>query len=94
MILKPCPVSTDRFNYIASDNTFVADASDLNGFGRVYDDACDLGVTLVSAKTGREVVFVVTAERRDGEGEILFWELRPATLDTRRSPGTVQIYND
>lgn len=48
MILRPCPVSTDRFHWQPERRLFVGEYSDLNGLGRVYDDACDLGLTLVS----------------------------------------------
>lgn len=93
MILRPAPVSTDRFTYIAARNEFVADASDLPQLARVFDDACDVGLTLVSAKTGREVVFAVKHEERDREGDLLWLELGPATTH-RHFYGTVRIFND
>jgi hypothetical protein len=103
MILRPNPVHSSRFHYSAIENTFSAEASDLapisshNGslFGRVYDDACDEGLTLVSARTGREIVFVVEHVERDREGELLFWELLPADLGVRHSTGfKLRVYND
>lgn len=97
MILTPSPVSTSRFTYISARNEFVAEMSDLeaNGvqFGRVYDDACDEGLTLVSHKTGTRVVFAVDGVERDAEGDIVAWTLRPA--DPRKwGCGTVRIFND
>lgn len=93
MILKPSPVSTRRFTYLPEDKMFVAEASDLPGFGRVYDDACDEGLTLVSHQTGTEVVFVVDYVERDREGDLLYRDLRPAD-PRQRGLGTVRIFND
>jgi hypothetical protein len=89
MILKPAPVSTRQFTYGAESHSFVAEMSDLNGFGQVYDDAADVGFTMVSSRTGREVVFVVADEQRDGEGDILFW-----TLKSTDGKFTATIFND
>lgn len=91
-ILTPAQVSTDRFTYDGATNTFIADASDLPPFGRVYADACDVGLTLVSAKSGCSVVFAVSREERDGEGELLYTELRAASGEWRY--GTVRVFND
>lgn len=88
---KPCPVSTRQFTWLADQRTYVGEISSTYGLGRVYDDACDEGLTLVSAKTGREVVFVVT-ETGVREGEIFDWTLRPAYdkyLDV-----TIKLLND
>jgi hypothetical protein len=72
MILKPHRVSSSKFTY--HQGTFVCEDSDfgkvglIDRLGQVYDDACDLGFTIVSQKTGREVVFAQDGEdRRDGE---------------------------
>lgn len=58
MLLNPSPVCSSLFSF--KDNVFVTDASDLGDFdlGRVYDDACDEGFTIISAKTGKAAVFV------------------------------------
>lgn len=93
-LLNPKPVSTNRFTYHSGTATFVAEASDLgrDPFGRVWDDACDIGLTLVSARTGAQVVFAVAGEARDGEGDLLYWDLLPAD---RNAPALkVRVYND
>lgn len=94
-LLHPPRVSTDRFHYDAATGTFMADASDLSDLrlGRVYDDACDEGLTLVSATTGTELVYAVHQEHRDREGELLFTELRPAPGQTSHR-FRMAIYND
>lgn len=74
-MLKPIATSTRQFTYNAATRHWVACISDTNGLGRVYDDAVDQGLTLVSTRTGREIVFVVwDVETRDGD--ILLWSLR------------------
>lgn len=73
-VLKPAPVSIAQFSYDSVRREFTGEVSATNGFGRVYDDACDTGLTVVGA-TGREVVFVVTDEHRDAEGDVTSWTL-------------------
>lgn len=92
MILSPTRVSTDRFTFVASQSLFVSEASDLPPLGRVYDDACDEGLTLVSAKTGREIVFAVNHVERDREGDVLYWDLKPVPGESQ--VWTVRIFND
>lgn len=75
MLLKPAPVSTRQFTYDKATRTFTAEISETNGLGRVWDDSTDEGLTLVSTRTGAEIVFVVVAEERDAEGELQAWKL-------------------
>lgn len=94
MLLRPNPVRTDRFTWVPASKTFVAEASDLGvALARVYDDACDVGLTLVSHVTGTEVVCAVHHEIRDGEGELVATVLMPVGP---RSPltFTVHVLND
>jgi hypothetical protein len=95
MILRPTPLPTERFTYVPAQNMFVAEASDLPALERVYDDACDEGLTLISQRTGREVVFGVEGvERdRDGDGDVQYWDLRPV-CPAEWAAGTVRIFND
>jgi hypothetical protein len=88
-ILKPAPVSTRQLAYDATRKLFVGEISSTRGFGRVYDDACDEGLTLVSHLTGAEVVFAVWDKKRDAEGDVLSWELR--SVDGRY---TMTLFND
>lgn len=93
MILKPSPVSTTRFTYVPAQNMLVAEMSDLPGFGQVYDDACDEGMTLISHRTGVEIVFAVEHVERDRDGDIAYWDLRPVR-SKEWAAGTVRIFND
>ncbi len=94
MILKPSPISADRFFYHAAERTFCADLSDLGhgfNFGQVYDDACDVGLTLVSPRTGKEIVFAISGEKKR-DGELLWIDLVPADFTDKRF--TVRLFND
>ena len=98
MILNPLPVQSGRFTWIADSREFVAELSDLGGsFGRVYDDACDEGLTLVSSRhPGKPgIVFVINHEQRDADNDVLYWDLVPASLALRSTvPFTVRVFND
>lgn len=70
MKLQPLIYCSSKFTW--RGNTGYADISDLSGkmapHGLIYDDAIDVGFTVKSARTGREVEFVHThPEYDDGE---------------------------
>lgn len=87
------PVSTDRFVYDPERRVFSAFASDLPAFARVFDDACDVGLSLVSARTGRAVPVTVDGTERDAEGDLLSWTLRPVAA-ADRGLFAVVVFND
>ncbi len=93
-------VSTSRFSYSRDDRTFVAEMSDfgrLNVFHQIYPDSCDEGLTLISAKTGAEVDYIVTHTEVD-DGDTLFWLLEPTKQSCRWVPAArqtkIKIFND
>lgn len=103
-ILHPVSYSMERFGIGAvkhgSETMFTAEASDLKnlsggGFrlGRVYDDACDVGFTMVSHHTGKEVVFRLEHREMDREGDLLWWDFSSVTLP-HKGKFTVRVYND
>ncbi len=62
-------------------------------FGRVWADACDLGLAIRSHKTGKEFRFTLDSERAEGkEGEILCWSLTP--VDINCPVKKVFVFND
>lgn len=95
-ILRPTPVPTNLFTVSRDGRGLILAAclSDLTRypFGRVFDDACDEGFTLVSHNTGTEIVCAVSAEVRDADRDLVCVELKPVT------PGapdfTVRLFND
>lgn len=100
MLLTPRPVSSDLFTGHRENDAMrvlVAEMSDLPGdLERVWNDACDVGLTIVSQRTGRSIVFCVEHEQRDAEGDLMWLDLRPASLtERRRHPNLiVRLYND
>lgn len=95
MLLKPAPVSTRQLSYSPATRTFIGEISSTNGFGQVWDDSTDEGLTLVST-TGTEVVYVVQDVDVDKrEGEVRSWTLIPAAGQDARANGTsIKLFND
>ncbi len=98
-LLHPSPISSDRFT--VGNNVLSVEASDLGRdfrLGPVYDDACDEGFTVVSARTGLEAVFYAAREIRDREGELQMhvFQITPESARMLGVPSTfrVEVYND
>jgi len=98
MLLTPHPyVHSDQLTWVPQSRNFVAEMSDIGGFGRVYDDSADVGLTLVSRYPGHDdMVFVVDHEKRDSEGEVLYWKLKPVNPSQQRKTGhfNITVFND
>lgn len=80
MLLKPTPICSSKFSF--KNNTFITEASDLGRglfLGRVYNDACDEGFTIVSEKTGKGAVFALYNHDEDGEGDLVAWIFKCVT---------------
>lgn len=95
--------TTKLFSYDRRTGRLVTEASNLGSAGqelfhRIYQDACDEGITLISHKTGREAKFYLDQVHKDHDGDIQVWILRPTTETVRANPGlrgvTVHILND
>ncbi len=67
--------SVRQFSWDPNIRCLAAELSDTNGLGRVLDDACDLGLIVEGLKRTDDVVFLVTDEIRDREGELQSWSL-------------------
>lgn len=97
MLLTPSKVSSSLFSF--KDDKFVAEVSELGKtlnfrsfqFGRVFDDACDIGFTIVSEKTGKHAVFAMTNRLYDTE-ELQAWEFVCVTPGLQYLKAT--IFND
>lgn len=96
--LRPASVGTDQFTWVPADKMFVAEASSLPRFERVWNDSCDEGLTIVSARTGEAVTFTVHHTEIDDEGDLLYWDLVPAANLAAIVRGAehvrVRVYND
>ena len=94
-------ITTSLFLYNKPNRSFLADASDLgNGplFHRIYPDACDVGITLISHQTGKEVTYYLEKEGRNRDNEVTHWILKPTPESIRKVPACrhtyVTIFND
>jgi hypothetical protein len=93
------PIDSARFSF--KDNTFVAEASDLMGndlMRQIYDDACDVGFAILSNKTRVIVVYYLSEEKRDTDGDITAWVYKPIPEHARKNLAIaktqVVIFND
>lgn len=94
-LLRPCPCSTRSITFDRENNLLVGEISSLGvgvTFERVWNDACDEGLTLISHRTGTEVVYAVE-DVKSCEGDILYWTLIPANYRERFLP-ELRLYND
>lgn len=96
---RPAPtklrnLSTRWFTYDSRKRTFTADASDLPLVRLELPEEGE-GFRMLSQRTGREMLVVQThVEYGPGEdGEVLWWEFRPAN-PRQRDLFVAVIYND
>jgi hypothetical protein len=96
-------ISTDQLTYSKESKRFSCEASNLNGncgslFHRIYPDACDAGLTIISARTGIPVDYYVDEYKLDSDGEIWGWDLKPTPESIRKVPSasgtSLLIFND
>lgn len=93
MILKPSPICSSMF--VFNNNTFIGEISDFGpkfDFGRVYDDACDEGFSIISKKTGKHAVFAFENHETDLEGELIAWVFKCVTPGLKYLEA--KIFND
>lgn len=78
----------------------VAEASDigLRDFVRLYDDAADVGLWIQNRNSGASVAFYLSEERRDADGDVQVWILRPVAEHVRhglcRPDAEIHVLND
>ena len=95
--------SSDSFDYDPATKCFTAEISDLAAvcntfvFHWVYDDAMDLGLSIVSSRTGAEIIYAAEVDI-DDEGDVMQWTLYPTPESIQQHPSclgtTVVVYND
>jgi len=97
-------IPSKLFTVTRSDDgvEFLTELSDLkaagrNPFGRLYDDAADVGFVMRSDRTGEVVVYALASEEHSEDGDLL-WLFRPTQASARRVPAAadtvVTILND
>lgn len=94
MLLKPAPVSSSSFTFDKTNNLFISEFSTIGRAfkpGRVYDDAIDVGFSIISERTGNHVVFAEneTVYNEDGVESVSFVCVTPGFKHLK-----AVIYND
>lgn len=102
MIIKHLIAHSTEHCTLNGRYTMVVEASDLGlkpgfKFEQIYDDACDVGLTMKSHVTGREITFFLQEEIRSAD-ELQGWQLKPIPELIRKHPQlaglTLIIFND
>lgn len=91
-VLRPKPVNGTMFIWHAPTRTYYIDMSQLGGFGRVYDDACDEGLTIISRFGTREAVCAVE-DQHVVDGEVKAWILKPVKPKYKGADFTIMVFN-
>ena len=85
-------ISTDMFFYNKVEKCFSQELSTLSGgrqnkevFHRLYADACDDGLQLISHKTANVCTFYINRTHRQS-GDITHWELLATPESVRKLP--------
>lgn len=88
MLLATHTVKTNVFTHDKAIKRFVAEISDLDNikFLPLYDDACDVGLTLVSSKTLATSRWHLVETSRDNDHDITAWVLHPTAGTLRYFP--------
>jgi hypothetical protein len=81
----------DRGTLTATASDFGTPRDGLWWLGRLYNDACDVGIVIRSELTGEERRFVLS-KQVEREGEVLYWEFAP--VERLQHVGLVTIFND
>lgn len=58
----------------------------LGGIQQVWSDSIDAGFVMVSARTGKEAIFVVTEIKMDPSRDVVFWKLSPTYSSYNKNP--------
>jgi hypothetical protein len=92
-------INSAKLNY--SKGVFTVEASDLGPapiFHNLYKNAADVGITIISSRTGAEAHYFLYARNLDAHGEVVSWSLAPTYETIQRLPGAaltrVTILND
>lgn len=82
---------TSQFEWNSNTRTFTAEASELRTFSidRLFNDAIDIGIELVSTMTTRSVKCHLTDTIRNNDGDIDMWKFRNDKLNF-----DVVVFND
>ncbi len=86
------PYSLSKFSYDKETGVLATEAStlQLTRFEQIYDDACDVGISIISHKTGNVETFYLNDTHYVGD-DLAHWTLKPVNSKKNLS---VIIFND
>jgi 5,10-methenyltetrahydromethanopterin hydrogenase len=84
--------SLSKFSYDKETGVLATEAStlQLTRFEQIYDDACDVGISIISHKTGNVETFYLNDTHYVGD-DLAHWTLKPVNSKKNLS---VIIFND
>lgn len=104
MQLNPHIRLTLDFTRNAEEKYFSAEASSLGfragmePFGPLYDDACDVGITLDNPETGNRTHWYLQSPETDADNDVVQWTFKPTHETLRAHPKLagwyLTIWND
>ncbi len=98
MQLHPTPLSCNGMTRHGNDLLVEASTIGFQRCERLYDDACDEGVVLVSPRTANLVRWFHTDTVRDADQDVVEWVFKPCSESVAKTPNvadlTLRIIND
>lgn len=101
MKLNPTLVGSSHFTHVAAKKVLVTELSDLGrsfSMKPLYDDACDVGLTLINERTGNVTRWYFAQDVVDADGDLMHIELRPTHESVATNPAidgyTMLLLND
>ena len=97
------PISSEYFTYDSKDKTFSVWISDTNGkldWKQLYDDACDIGFSMMSESSGKVATFSLleAVSTGDADDEVTHWIFEPTHESVQENPQLkgvkVIVWND
>ena len=95
MKLPLTEITSSQFFYDKPKGRFIIEMSCLRNpdlFRRMYDDAADIGFTMISARTGTKVRYYLARRDTDKDGSTAAWVFEPA--DKAGMDTSVVVFND
>jgi hypothetical protein len=88
--------SSHKFTFDREQNIMIGEISELARpvMGQVYPDACDIGFTISSVRTGRNEKFRLCEEKTNENGEATVWILEPVNQKLRQTGLKIHLLND
>ena len=92
-LIKTTPVDGSKFHWTGTKGSaWVSDLGPKFDFERVWGDPCAEGLTVLSHKTGKTVVFVLESVEYTPDGDLYCWKLD--SIGSEKGKFSLIIFND